>query len=134
VRTCGLALLALAVVALFGAACGSTKRSGPARLHVRQGLVPGSGLYIEGSLSYVRVERDGQLVRQVRLVKPSATISLVPGSYRLVSFQRPCEPSCSGSLDPPTDRCSEAFDAAPGELVEATVRLSPGQGCTIAFD
>ncbi len=96
--------------------------------------MPGSGQYIEGSLSYVRVEREGRLVRQVRLVKPTATISLVPGSYRLVSFQRPCDPSCAGDLDPPTDRCSEAFDAASGELVEATVRLSPGKGCTIALE
>jgi len=129
-----LALALVAALALLGAACGSTKRSGPAKLHVQQGLVPGSGLYIEGSFSYVRVEREGRLVRQVRLVKPSATIRLEPSSYRLVSFQRPCSPSCSGSLDPATDRCSEAFDAASGELVEATVRLSPGKGCTIAFE
>ncbi len=133
-RTRGLGLLALCVaLALFGAACKSTtKSSGPAKLHVTQVLVRGSGLYIEGSYSYVRIERDGHRIREVRLTKRSATIRLDSGSYRLVSFQRPCDGNC-GYLDPATDGCREGFDASAGELVEATVRLTPGRGCTIAF-
>ena len=106
-----------------------------AKLHVRQEWVGGS-LYIEGSYSYVRVEQDEKKVVQVRLKGGKtleATLRLVPGSYRLVSFQRPCDGNC-GLLDPPTDRCSRAFEAKAGGLLEATVRLSPGKGCTIAAD
>jgi len=95
----------------------------------------GGSLYIEGSYSYVRVEQDEKKVVQVRLKgrKLEATVRLEPGSYRLVSFQRPCDGNC-GLLDPPTDRCSSEIEAKAGALVEATVRLSPGEGCTIDAD
>ena len=107
----------------------------PAKLHVRQEWVGGS-LYIEGSYSYVRVEQDGKKVVQVRLKGRKAleaTLRLEPGSYRLISFQRPCDGNC-GYLDPPTDRCSREFEARAERLIEATVRLSPGKGCTIESD
>ena len=95
----------------------------------------GGSLYIEGSYSYVRVEQDEKKVVQVRLKgrKLEATVRLEPGSYRLVSFQRPCDGNC-GYLDPPTDRCSREIEAKAGARVEATVRLTPGQGCTIDAD
>ena len=93
----------------------------------------GGSVYIEGSYSYVRVEQDEKNVVQVRLKGrkvPEATVRLEPGSYRLVSFQRPCDGNC-GYLDPPTDQCRSEIEAKAGVLVEATVRLSPGEGCTI---
>jgi hypothetical protein len=93
----------------------------------------GGGLYFEGSYSYVRVERGGRSLTQVRLSNervPRATVSLDPGTYRLISFQRPCDGNCS-QLDPPTDRCSHELEAKAGERVEATVHLRPGDGCTI---
>ena len=96
----------------------------------------GGSLYIEGSYSYVRVEQDEKKVVQVRL-KGRKTLEtkvlLQPGFYRLVSFQRPCDGNC-GLLDPPTDRCSSEIEAKAGALVEATVRLSPGEGCTVDAD
>ena len=107
----------------------------PAKLHVRQEWV-GTGLYIEGSYSYVRVEQGEKNVVQTRLrggKTPETTLRLDPGSYRLVSFQRPCDGNC-GYLDPPTDQCSRGIEAKAGALVEATVRLSPGDGCTIDAD
>ena len=73
---------------------------------------------------------------QVRLKgtkTPETTLRLDPGAYRLVSFQRPCDGNC-GIVDPPTDRCSGDIDAKADARVEATVRLSPGDGCTIAAD
>ena len=124
---------------LLAAGCGNSeppsRSAHPATLHLRQQWVSG-GLYVEGSYSYVRVERDGTSVQEVRLSGeriPRATIHLDPGTYRLVSFQRPCDGNCS-RLDPPTDRCSHEIEAAAGGRVEATVRLTPGKGCTIEAD
>jgi hypothetical protein len=131
-----LTLVGCVVAALLPAACGNGPErsvgSNRATLRVQQVWIPGS-LYVEGSYSYVRLERAGEEVVQVRLTDartPRATIRLEPGSYRLVSFQRPCDGNC-GSLDPPTDRCDLALEASAEAILEATVRLSPGRGCTI---
>jgi hypothetical protein len=124
--------------AVLLAACGGTQAEprsvSPATLHVRQQWA-GDVLYTEGSYSYVRVEKGGETVAQVRLKgrMPEATLRLDPGAYRLVSFQRPCDGNC-GSLDPPTDQCIGDIDAKADGRVEAMVRLSPGDGCTIAAD
>lgn len=132
----GLGAAAAFSAVLLAAGCeGSqpTPRSAhSATVQVRQEWV-GGGLYVEGSYSYVRVERDGTTVTEVRLSNervPRATIHLEPGTYRLVSFQRPCDGNCS-RLDPPTDRCSHEIEATADARVDATVRLSPGDGCTI---
>jgi hypothetical protein len=89
---------------------------------------------IEGSYSYVRVERDGHKVVQARLRGPNegATIPLDPGSYRLVSFQRICDGNCN-LLDAPSDVCRRGFSIAPHGVVEAMVRLDFGNGCRINF-
>ena len=136
---CALSLVAFAVS--FLAACGNgPPRVGPATLKVRQEMVPGSGLYVEGSYSYVRMERAGRKVLERRLASETlplrATLSLEPGSYTMVSFQRPCDPGCGplGTLDPPTDQCSLPIEAPAGGVIETMVRLSPGKGCTIAKD
>lgn len=136
----GIAAFAAALFAVsLAAGCGgsepSPRSADPATLHVRQQWV-GGGLYVEGSYSYVRVERDGDSVHELRLSGeriPRATIHLDPGTYRLVSFQRPCDGNCS-RLDPPTDRCSHEIEATAGRRIEATVRLTPGEGCTIDAD
>jgi hypothetical protein len=101
-------------------------------VHVRQEWV-GGNLYIEGSYSYVRVEQGGKSVKQVRLSNerfPRATIRLEPGTYRLISFQRPCDGNCS-MLDPPTDQCSREITAEAAAELGTVVRLSPGEGCEI---
>ncbi|MFL5920369.1 MAG: hypothetical protein ACJ75Q_12495 [Gaiellaceae bacterium] len=103
-----------------------------ATLHVRQEWA-GGGLYVEGSYSYVRVEQAGRSVTQVRLSDeriPRATIRLDPGTYRLVSFQRPCDGNC-GMLDRPTDECTQEITANAAADLREVVRLSPGEGCTI---
>jgi hypothetical protein len=128
-------LFAVLVLAGCGGSQPAPRSADPAKLHVRQECVAGS-LYIEGSYSYVRVEQDEKKVVQVRLKGRKTletTVRLEPGSYRLVSFQRPCDGNC-GYLDPPTDECSGGIEAKAGGLVEATVRLSPGEGCTIDAD
>ena len=127
------ATVVLAIGLLAG--CGSSRPqaggSRPATLRVKQVMVPGS-LYFEGSYSYVRVEREGREVAKVKLEDSRAELRLDEGSYRLISFQRPCDGNC-GYLDPPMDQCDLPVDVAPDKLVTATVRLSPGKGCTIAL-
>jgi hypothetical protein len=134
-----LAALGTFLTVLLLAGCGGSQPAprsvNPATLHVRQQWV-GGALYIEGSYSYVRVEQGEKNVVQVRLKgtkTPETTLRLEPGSYRLVSFQRPCDGNC-GFLDPPTDECSREIEAKADGLVEATIRLSPGEGCTIHAD
>jgi hypothetical protein len=108
--------------------------SHPVTLRVVEERVPGSALYIEGSYSYVRVEHDGHQIAQVRLTDaptPRATVRLGPGSYRLVSFQRACDGNC-GILDSPSDGCDLTVEVSADRVVTATVRFSPGKGCTIA--
>jgi hypothetical protein len=125
-----------ATAVAFVAGCGSTQaepRSGhPGTVHVRQEWV-GTGLYVEGSYSYVRLERDGSPAVEVKLgndLTPTATISVEPGSYRLVSYQRPCDGNCS-MLDPPTDQCSLPIEVGENEELHELVELTPGAGCTI---
>jgi hypothetical protein len=132
-----LAAVGVAASAIVAAGCGDKaagpRSSQPATVHVRQEWV-GGNLYIEGSYSYVRVEQGGKSVKQVRLSNerfPRATIRLQPGTYRLVSFQRPCDGNCS-MLDPPTDQCSHEITFEADAELEALVSLSPGEGCTIA--
>jgi hypothetical protein len=131
-------LIALfASLALFAPACGATSEpaqegGGPVDVRVRQVLDPSKGLYIEGSYSYVRVERpDGEEVLKERLEGERILLRLVPGEYRLISFQRPCDANC-GFLDPPTDRCEGLIMVRrAAEPLNVVVTVSPGEGCTI---
>jgi hypothetical protein len=130
-------IAALVVSAALLAGCGVANTDSPtgrrATVHVRQEWV-GGGLYVEGSYSYARVERDGSTVEQVRLTgekMPSETIRIEPGTYRLVSFQRPGDGNC-GTLDPPTDQCSRRIDVEVDVELREVVSLSPGEGCTIS--
>jgi len=83
------------------------------------------------------MEQEGRKVLEQRLSSdtrtPRATLTLDPGSYTMVSFQRPCDGNC-GTLDPPADQCSLAIEALAGSVIKTTVRLSPGKGCTITKD
>jgi hypothetical protein len=90
-----------------------------------------AGIYIEGSVSYLRL-RDGRRVVFRRSRAGAIRVRLHPraGLYRLVSFQRPCDPNCS-ALDPPTDRCSERVRVYAGESTAARAVTRPGKGCTI---
>ena len=113
--------------------CGSTKpqatNSRPAMLRVKQVMVPGS-LYTEGSFSYVRVERDGQEIAKVKLEDSRAELRLDEGSYRLISFQRPCDGNC-GLLDPPVDRCERSVQLLADETLHVKVVLHQRGGCTM---
>lgn len=129
------------LTAFLLAGCGDAHRrndgSGSVTLRVKQLFVPGQMLYAEGSDSFVRVEREGRKAIERQLVSPTkiprARIRLEPGAFRLVSFQRPCDGNC-GTLDGPTDQCSGSFKGAAGDVIDLTVRFTPGEGCKISED
>ena len=111
-------------------------------MRIQQIFDMSEGGYFEGSYSYVRVENlDGEKLIEERLPLEGeklgelrflsrTTLRLDPGSYRLVSFQRPCEGSCD-SLDPPTDVCSGKIAVARDRAVQVAITVRPGAGCTI---
>ncbi len=125
------AVAALAALLAVGAAAQNENKRG--RLRVSERLVGGLDPYIEGSIGYVRIRtRAGKLVTSGKfgLARRPLRFALGPGTYRLFSFQRPCDGNC-GFLDPPTDRCSRLFRLRARRTVAATILLSPGSGCTI---
>ena len=61
------------------------------------------------------------------------TLRLDPGSYRLVSSQRPCDGSCD-SLDPPTDECSREVVVTAGRSVAVTITVGPGESCSVEVE
>jgi hypothetical protein len=121
--------------------CGGTGKTlslGPARLLVEQTIDTSGGIPIEGEYSYVRVDTpDGDKVveEQLHSARPwhaKATISLQPGTYKLVSYQRLGSGSSRGSpTDPPSHFCSSKFRIS-GELgVKVLVNFS--SGCSISW-
>jgi hypothetical protein len=86
------------------------------------------GLYVEGSVSFVKVtDADGVVVEQ-RLQHDRFRHDLPAGDYTVTSYQRPCDGNC-GYLDPPTDRCSHHVTVAGGELLQVHLTVRPGSGC-----
>ncbi|HEV7845630.1 MAG TPA: M15 family metallopeptidase [Thermoleophilaceae bacterium] len=106
----------------------------PGTLDYRQSFASAPG-YTEGAVSFVRVrDSAGRLAvsRRVRH-RPSFRLRrrLPAGRYRVVSYQRPCDGSCS-SLDEPTDRCARRIRVLSGGLTEVSVTVRPGRGCRIS--
>ena len=139
-------MASLALLALSACARDESPDPGPDAVDVpvRQIYDMSQGGYFEGSYSYVRVESlAGEKVIEKRLLEgekfgplrflSTTTVRLAPGSYRLVSFQRPCSGNC-GFLDPPTDTCSREMVVAPDRSVEATVTVRPGEGCSVEVE
>lgn len=142
-------LVVIALASLAVAACGGTPSADPGgttepeaiSVRVRQLYDVSGGVYVEGTYSYVRIdELDGDTVVEKKLDDPTqrddrtfvstTTLSLDPGTYRLVSYQRPCDGNC-GYLDPPTDRCAREIVVEAGTPLAVTISLQPGEGCTI---
>ena len=103
-------------------------------LRIREVVVPGSPIPIEGELSYVRATpQGGGTARRARIPyggKP-VTLRLPAGSYLLAVWHRTCDANC-GMLDPPTDRCQARVSVRVGTTVAVTVRHRFGTPCRIA--
>jgi D-alanyl-D-alanine dipeptidase len=120
--------VALAALALPAAADGA-----PGTLDYRQRLDSSRGVYVEGSISFVRVrDASGDLVVRRRTSRPRFRMrrKLPPGRYRVISYQRPCDGNC-GLLDPPADRCARRVRVLSGGLTEVRVVERPGRRCTM---
>jgi len=134
-----LMVLLVGSAALSGCGSDYTPGTNAVDVQVRQVMDVSQSAYVEGSYSYIRVENtNGDKLLEERL--PEATghsptfvsetvLRLDPGEYRFVSFQRTCDGNC-GSLDPPSDDCGEIVRV--GELVDLTVTVRPGEGCTFS--
>lgn len=135
-------VVVVAAAVLLAPGCGGTgagDERGPGRLVVMETLPP-RPVYIEGSVSFLRVERsdsgeviaDGAMTdgEQPRGDAPLLSRELEPGEYRILSFQRPCHGNCD-YLDAPTDRCAAVADVVAGRVLTATVVLHQRGGCTI---
>ena len=141
-----LLLASVALIALSACAKGQIPDSGrdAVDVNVRQIYDMSQGGYEEGSYSYVRIENlaGGELIekrftqeaRKIGKLRflSTMTLHLDPGSYRFVSFQRPCDGNCS-VLDPPTDRCSREIVVVRDLPVRARITVRPGAGCTVTI-
>ena len=126
-----LVLVGLAVL------CGSGSAATVSRLHVKQVVAKGSPLPTEGAYGYVRVVRqDGSKAVQRRLrgagLVPVTTVTLAPGRYHLLSWQRYCDGNCR-LLGPPADRCARWFRIHRGQRLVATITVRYGSGCRISY-
>jgi hypothetical protein len=104
---------------------------------VTQVRAAGSPLPVEGAIPYIRVSRaNGATVARRRLdltrKQPFVFVALVPGRYRLQSWQRYCNGNCS-RLGPPTDRCGRWFRIHSAQTLRATITVTYGSGCRIAI-
>jgi zinc D-Ala-D-Ala dipeptidase len=121
----GIAVVAALVV--LPAAADAT----PGTLDLRQSSDSSRGVYVEGSVSYVRVRGvRGKLIVAKRSRRPRFRMQrrLAPGRYTVINYQRPCAGNC-GTLDPPADRCARRVRILSGGLTEVTVRVRPGRRC-----
>lgn len=95
--------------------------------------------YTEGSFFFVRVRDDAANTVQSRRYGPAelkfvTRLSLAPGTYSLVTYERPCEGACpapshAGALDPPTGRCKRNVTIMPGERQRIRIVSIPGHTC-----
>jgi D-alanyl-D-alanine dipeptidase len=126
--------LGIAVV-VASLALPAAAEAAPGTLEVRQAFPSGPPAYNEGTVSFVRVRAaSGELVvrRRVRH-RPRFRMrrKLLPGRYRVISYQRPCQGNCR-QLDPPTDRCARRVRILSRGLTEVAVRVRPGRRCRMS--
>jgi hypothetical protein len=129
----------LASMTLLLVSCAAPASRGPAvtaragQLRIAQATV-GGAVPIEGALSYIRVERaTGATVTERQLPgRGKLTLTLQPGGYRLVSWQRICDANC-GNLDSPSYQCARPFTLRQGERLHAAIRVNFTSGCVIVL-
>lgn len=125
--------------------CGDDTGERPrARVVVQQVFRPEVPYGTEGTVSFLVIEREGAPIVRRQVVspgvqEPQALLDerLEPGSYRVRSYQRTCSASCPGSpsgaeapivggaLDPPSAKCSAAFEVVGDRAVDVLVTLDP---------
>jgi len=140
IRRCGRAAILVLVPLLLGA-CTAQASPGPAatavagagQLRITQVRV-GTAIPTEGAFSYIRLERPGgAMVTERRLPDGwKLTLTVRPGAYRLLSWQRTCDANC-GNLDPPSSQCARPFTLRKGERLQAVIRVDFADPCVIVL-
>lgn len=92
--------------------------------------------YTEGSFFFLKVRTDaGELIleRMYGAADDEFAVrkSLPPGTYSILSYERPCAGSCPEAdhveaLDPPTSRCERVLTIEPSETYHLPVVAGPG--------
>ena len=92
--------------------------------------------YTEGSYFFLKVRTDaGELIlgRTYGAADNKFAVrkSLPPGTYSILSYERPCEGACPepgdvGTLDPPTSRCERVLIIESSETYHLPVIAGPG--------
>lgn len=132
IQRCGRAAM-LVLAALLLGSCAAQASPGPAatagaaagsgELRITQVRV-GNAMPIEGAFGYIRLERAGGATAAERRLPDSGklTLTVPPGTYRLLSWQRTCDANC-GHLDPPSDQCALPFTLRKGEQLQAVIKV-----------
>lgn len=124
--------LALAALVLSLAGCGgSAAPEPPGTMVLVEESGPGLPMWMEGSVGFARIEDgDGRVVyetppRDGATAYPRELVrrELPAGTYRITSWQRPCQGNC-GLLDPPTARCEGEVELPPDATVRVTVEVA----------
>jgi hypothetical protein len=89
--------------------------------------------YIEGAVPFVRIRGDDQLIVEQRLEYDPLSFWLLPGTYELGSYVRPCDANC-GYLDGPTDECQATFTPMADRDLHVTIWVQAGHICTPIFE
>jgi hypothetical protein len=122
----------------FGAVGGRNATPGSASpgrgtLWVLQSLDLSGPRFIEGATGYLQVRsEDGRLIEEAQGPAGAGVrlrLELPSGTYRVVSYLRPCDGNC-GYLDAPTGRCVATVGVAAGLVTRAVALVKPTEGCT----
>jgi hypothetical protein len=125
--------LIVCALALFAAACGSDApaAAAPGRLVVQKTFAAARPLFIEGSVTHLRIvgEDGAVVVDEVRHGRPLFDQTLPAGAYTVQTVERPCDGNC-GYLDPPVEstRCELAVRIAAGERTKVSLALEDARG------
>jgi len=60
------------------------------------------------------------------------TLTVRPGAYRLLSWQRICDANC-GHLDPPSSQCARPVTVREGEQLHAVIEVDFVSRCQIVL-
>lgn len=92
--------------------------------------------YTEGSFFFLKVRTDaGELILERTYAaadtKFAVRKALPPGTYSILSYERPCEAACPrpgqvGALDAPTSRCERVLTVESSETYHLPVIAGPG--------
>lgn len=91
---------------------------------------------IEGTVSYVVVRKaeTGERVAERRKVQPPIDTTLLehlsvsPGRYRVITYQRFCDANCD-YLDPPTLRCEVTLSIGSAWMATVMTNVEPASRC-----